>query len=153
MKLSLSEVFHSLARAVGAPRVLCADDDPAVRDLCSVALTKAGFVTDVAANGREALEKIQDNEYAAILLDLSMPSVHGATVLSLVQREKPEILRRIIVVTGMPDAVVDSLHQQVAAILRKPVSLDALLAEVNNCASRLPKRRAADGAGEVTVRI
>lgn len=153
MKLSLSEVFNSLARAVGAPRVLCADDDPAVRELCSVALTKAGFVTEVAANGREALEKIQDNEYAAILLDLSMPSVHGATVLSLVQREKPEILRRIIVVTGMPDAVVDSLHQQVAAILRKPVSLDALLAEVNNCSSRQPKRRGADGAGEATVRL
>jgi DNA-binding response OmpR family regulator len=152
MKLSLSEVLNSLARAVGAPRVLCADDDPAVRDLCSVALTKAGFVTDTAANGREVLEKLQDNEYAAVLLDLSMPSVHGATVLSLVQREKPQILRRIIVVTGMPDAVVDGVRHQVAAVLRKPVSLDELLAEVNNCSSRHPKTRP-DGPGESTVRI
>jgi len=152
MKLSLSEVFNSLARAVGAPRVLCADDDPAVRELCSVALTKAGFVADVAANGRETLEKLQDNEYAAVLLDLSMPSVHGATVLSLVQQEKPELLRRIIVVTGMPDAVVDGIHHQVAAVLRKPVSLEVLLAEVNNCSSRHPKART-DGAGEATVRL
>jgi len=153
MKLSLSEVFNSLARAVGAPRVLCADDDPDVRNLCSVALTKAGFVTDVAANGRETLEKLQDKEYAAVLLDLSMPLVHGTTVLSLVQRERPEILRRIIVVTGMPDAVVDGVRHQVAAVLRKPVSLEALLVEVNNCSARQPKRRSANGADEVTVRL
>jgi DNA-binding response OmpR family regulator len=153
MKFSLTEVFSSLARAVGAPRVLCADDDPAVRDLCSVALTKAGFVTDVAGDGREVLEMLHTNEYAAVLLDLSMPGVHGATVLSLVQRERPEILRRIIVVTGMPDAVVDGVRHQVAAVLRKPVSLEALLAEVNNCSARQPKRRAADSAGEVTVRL
>jgi DNA-binding response OmpR family regulator len=152
MKLSLSEVFNSLARAVGAPRVLCADDDPAIRDLCSIALTKAGFVTDLAVDGRETLEKLQDNEYAAVLLDLSMPSVHGATVLSLVQREKPEILRRIIVVTGMPDAVVDGVRHQVAAVLRKPVSLEDLLVEVKNCTSRHPKARP-DGPGEVTVRL
>lgn len=152
MKLSLSEVFNSLARAVGAPRVLCADDDPGVRDLCSIALTKAGFVTDLAANGRETLQKLQDNDYAAVLLDLSMPSVHGATVLSLVEREKPELLRRIIVVSGMPDAAVDAVRHQVAAVLRKPVSLDALLAEVNNCMSRHPKVRT-DGPGEATVRL
>jgi DNA-binding NtrC family response regulator len=152
MKLSLSEVFNSLARAVGAPRILCADDDPGVRELCSVALTKAGFVTDVASNGRETLEKLQDTEYACVLLDLSMPSVHGATVLSLVQRENPELLRRIIVVTGMPDAAVDEVRHQVAAVLRKPVSLEVLLAEVNNCSSKHPKRRA-EGPGEVTVRL
>src|SRR5215210_3502853 len=56
MRLPLFEVLSSLARAAGAPRVLCADDDPDVRALCATALSKAGFVTEVASNGREVLE-------------------------------------------------------------------------------------------------
>jgi len=152
MKLSLSEVFSTLARAGGAPRVLCADDDQGVRDLCSIALAKAGFAPDTAANGRDALEKLQDNKYAAILLDLSMPSVHGATILNVVQRERPELLHKIIVVTGMSDAAVGDLHYPVAAVLRKPVSIDALVAEVNKCCtSRQSKRRGIEN--DSTVRI
>jgi two-component system chemotaxis response regulator CheY len=151
MKLSLSEVFSTLARAGGAPKVLCADDDDNVRELCSMALSKAGFAPDTASNGREALEKLQDNEYAAILLDLAMPSVHGATILAVLHRERPELLRRIILVTGMSDAVVDGVRYPVAAVLRKPVSIDALVAEVNNCATRHAKKRVVEG--DTTVRI
>ena len=151
MKLSLSEVFSTLARAGGAPKVLCADDDDNIRELCSIALSKAGFAPDTASNGREALEKLQDNEYAAILLDLAMPSVHGATILAVLHRERPELLRRIIVVTGTSDAVVDGVRYPVAAVLRKPVSIDALVAEVNNCATRHAKKRAVEG--DTTVRI
>jgi DNA-binding response OmpR family regulator len=152
MKLSLSEVFSTLARAGGAPRILCADDDDSVRELCAVALSKAGFATDKATNGREALEKLQDNDYGAILLDLAMPSVHGATILNVLQRERPELLRRIIVVTGMPDAVVDGVRYPVAAVLRKPVSVEALVTEVNNCLTRHAKRRVVE-SGDTTVRI
>jgi len=151
MKLSLSEVFSTLARAGGAPRVLCADDDPNVLELCAVALAKAGFAPDRATNGREVLEKLQDGKYDAILLDLAMPSVHGATIVSVLQRERSELLRRIIVVTGMPDAVVDGVRVPVAAVLRKPVSIDALLSEVNQVVSRRDKRRAVET--DSTVRI
>ena len=143
-------MFSSLARAGGAPRILCADDDPDVLELCAVSLSKAGFAADRATNGREVLEKVQEKDYAAILLDLSMPSVHGTTVLSVLQRERPELLRRIIVVTGMPDAVVDGVRVLVASVLRKPVSIEALIAEVNQCVDRREKRRP---VGDTTVRI
>jgi DNA-binding response OmpR family regulator len=151
MKFSLSEMFSSLARAGGGPKVLCADDDPDVRELCAVGLARAGFVTETAANGREVLEKVHDSSYAVILLDLAMPSVHGATVLSVLKRERPEILRRIIVVTGMPDAVVDGVQASVGAVLRKPVAIETLVAEVNNSLSRPPQRRPIEG--DITARI
>src|SRR5947207_14124064 len=95
--MRILEVLNSLARAVGSPRVLCADDDPGIRELCAIALTKAGFVTEFATNGREVLEKLHINDYAAILLDLGMPAVHGATILSVLERERPEPMRHIIV--------------------------------------------------------
>jgi len=80
-----------------------------------------------------------------------MPSVHGATILSVLQRERPELLRRIIVVTGMPDAVVNGVRVPVAAVLRKPLSIDALISEVNQCLTRPEKHR--DFEIDSTVRI
>ena len=80
-----------------------------------------------------------------------MPSVHGATILAVLHRERPELLRRIIVVTGMSDAVVDGVRYPVAAVLRKPVSIDALVAEVNNCLTRHAKKRVVES--DTTVRI
>jgi len=151
MKLSLSEVFSTLARAGGAPRILCADDDPNVLDLCCAALARAGFATDRATNGRDVLEKLEDNKYAAILLDLAMPSIHGATILSVLQREHPELLHRIIVVTGMPDAVVNGVRVPVAAVLRKPVTIDALVAQVNALLERRERRSGVEN--DTTVRI
>ncbi len=117
------------------PRVLCADDDPSVRQLCAVALKKAGYETDEASNGREVLEKIKSGTYAAILLDLSMPYVHGTTLLAMLDREHPDILKRVIVLTGAPDAVIDGLGKPVSAVLRKPVRLDLLLSTVSDCCS------------------
>jgi DNA-binding NtrC family response regulator len=129
----LKDAFHS--KASDTPRVLCADDDPGVRQLCSVTLTKAGFVTDDAQDGREVLEKIKTNRYAAILLDLSMPYLHGATVLAVIGREQPDILRRVIVITGAPEAVTKGIGESVAAVLHKPIKLEMLVGAVTDCCS------------------
>ena len=117
------------------PLVLCADDDPAIRQLCAAALSKAGYGTDEASDGREVLEKIKNHRYAAILLDLTMPYVHGTTLLNVLEREQPEVLRRVIVLTGAPEGVLEGLSKSVSAVLRKPVQLDLLLSTVNDCCS------------------
>ncbi|MEO6259136.1 MAG: response regulator [Thermoanaerobaculia bacterium] len=117
------------------PQVLCADDDPAIRALCAAALSKAGYGIDEATNGREVLEKIKSHRYAAILLDLSMPFVHGTTLLAVLEREQPESLCRVIVLTGAPEGVLEGLSKSVSAVLRKPVELNRLLSTVNDCCS------------------
>lgn len=136
---------------VERPLVLCADDDDSVRALCASTLARAGYSVDTASNGREALEKIDQNDYAAVLLDLGMPFVHGATVLSVIGKRKPEMLRRTAVITGAPDAAIDPLYGTVGAVLRKPLSLDSVATIVRHCAENdaLP---ATEGDGS-TVRL
>lgn len=116
--------------------VLCADDDDAVRALCTAVLARAGFRTDTARNGREALERIEEQEYAAILLDLDMPYLHGATVLALLAKSRPDVLDRLIVLTALPEAAVMDAARSVGAILRKPVRNEALVATVRRCCNR-----------------
>ena len=107
--------------------VLCLDDDTGVLALCKAALTRAGFDVHTAANGWEALRFLNDREYAVVLLDLVMPSLHGRTVLSMIQQAHPELLPRIVVMTGASDNAIDDLPGKVGGILRKPLQIDTLV--------------------------
>ena len=112
-------------------RVLIADDDPDVRVLCTTALSRAGYEVEAAADGRDALLKVEHNTYHAVLLDLSMPYVHGATLLSILGQTKPEMLRRVLVITGATEAAIDPIIGVVGAVLRKPLSVDTLIQVVD----------------------
>ena len=130
----LSNTFRRLFRSEPAgPMVLCADDDENVRHLCAVALNKAGFTTDQARHGREVLDKLKEREYAAILLDLGMPHLHGATVLSVLGRDNPATLDRTIIVSGAPEAALSDTYGRVRAVLRKPVDVAMVVSAVKDC--------------------
>lgn len=115
------------------PVVLCADDDESVRRLCTAALVRAGFNVEQASNGREALARLRARRYDAILLDLVMPGLHGATVLAVLLRDQPDVLSRVIVISAAPDAALTDAYGLVGAVLRKPVKLDALVDVVRGC--------------------
>lgn len=117
-------------RWISPAAVLVADDDEAVRTLCAKVLMRAGYVVETVSDGREALARIRKYSYSSILLDLGMPYLHGATLLSLLEREQPEVLERLIVITGASDAVLAGVAERVGAVLRKPMKVDEIVAAV-----------------------
>jgi two-component system nitrogen regulation response regulator GlnG len=125
--MSLDDRTLRLARR----RVLIADDDDAVRALCTEALRRAGYGVETAADGRDALAKLELHDYHALLLDLSMPYVHGATLLSILGQTRPEMLRRVLVITGASEAAIDPMIGIVGAVLRKPLSVETLIHAVD----------------------
>lgn len=118
-------------------RVLVADDDDCVRTLCVTALRREGYHVESAADGRAALAQLDRNDYHAVVLDLGMPHIHGATVLSVLTQTKPEMLRRVAVLTGAPEGAIAPLIGSVGAILRKPVDLEVLMRVVDQAGSVL----------------
>jgi CheY-like chemotaxis protein len=119
-------------RQGAVPRVLCADDDEAVRMLCVTTLERSGYVVDVAANGREALDRIEQRRYSAILLDLGLSHLHGTTLLSLLRQHRPEVLDRVIVITGASDAGLIGT-EGVRLVVKKPFDRLQLLEAVHDC--------------------
>ena len=129
----LQRLSNRIAEEQGDPPVLVVDDDAAITRLCRLVLERAGFRVETASDGRNALDHISANEYAAILLDLQMPYVHGATLLAILGREKPETLKKVIVMTALPDAALTDVRSAVGAVLRKPMSDGDVVHVVRRC--------------------
>jgi len=132
------------------PSVLVVDDDTAITRLCRMTLERAGFRVETSNDSREALESIESNEFAAILLDLQMPYMHGATLLALIGRDKPEVLQRLIVMTALPEAALADFRGRVAAVLCKPLSDGDILQHVRRC---IDPRTVITEAGDVTAHV
>lgn len=116
------------------PRVLIADDDPAIRRLLVLSLEKDGYQTVSACDGREALDAMRDGHVDLLLLDLMMPKVTGWEVLA--ERAGAPELRKIpvIVITAeRGDGVAKIRDDEVCALLTKPFDLATVRALVKSC--------------------
>jgi CheY-like chemotaxis protein len=60
-----------------APRILLADDESSIRTICRVNLETDGLSVVEAADGREALEHVRQQQPELVLLDVMMPNVDG----------------------------------------------------------------------------
>lgn len=116
-------------------RLLVLDDDPSMQKLVGTLLRRAGYRTDIVSAGRQAIEKIEQNDYAAMLLDLMAPTEGGLTVIKHLRETKPELLKRVVLVTASPESVLRGIDKDVAAIVRKPFEADDLIETISRVLS------------------
>jgi len=85
---------------MGRARILVIDDERAVRELISDALAIEGHDVHTAENGKEALDLIGQHRYDLVFCDLRMPEMDGQQLYEEVQRDYPQVLKRIVFVTA-----------------------------------------------------
>ncbi|HYC58985.1 MAG TPA: response regulator [Thermoanaerobaculia bacterium] len=112
--------------------VLIADSDASIRGLLSAIVQRLGCEPVVAADGRAAAELIEAKTFAAAVVDLHLPQMTGMELLHVVARTQPELIpRTVVTTTGRTER--EGQLKDVAAVLRKPFSLDDLMAELQRC--------------------
>ena len=117
-------------------RVLIVDDDEAIRTMVERVLRRENFQVDSARDGFEAIEKIAQNDYTAILLDLMMPRIDGFGVLDFLRHHRPELGRAVIVMTANVPGASDVMRTgKVSRVLAKPFDLNELLDYVKTSAA------------------
>lgn len=121
--------------------VLVVDDDPGLQGLFTTLLGREGFAVDCATNGRQAFEYLKRSSYSVILLDLMMPDVNGFELLDRLERDSPSLLRRVIVLTGAAQRVVDGLDTtRIWGLIRKPFDINELMQSTKECATGQARR-------------
>jgi DNA-binding response OmpR family regulator len=111
--------------------ILVVDDDPQVRRWIQEVLESAGLEAVTAAEGRQALDLVARRPPALVVLDVTLPGLHGADVgkglRAALGREIP-----ILVITAEGSAAEKAAQVGAFAYLRKPFTLEELLAAVES---------------------
>ena len=114
------------------PLALIVDDDPAIRDVLVGALADEGFATVQAANGQEALERVEERLPRVIFLDMRMPVMDGWTF-AREYRRRFGARAPLIVMTAATHARAWAAEVDADAVLAKPFDINDLLGTVATC--------------------
>ena len=115
------------------PAILVVEDDLATRTLLTVLIQRAGFDVDVVSDGMDAITLLSHTTYSAVLTDLYLPGKSGAEILEFVEKRRPDLLPRSIMVSAAPSREIDEIRARFnIPVLRKPFELGELSAIVNS---------------------
>lgn len=110
------------------PTILIVDDDPAIRQMLTEALSLEGYPTETATNGQEALDKLAASGPRVVLLDLLMPVVDGWEVMRALNSNPAERARHKVVLVSAVDKLESAKDLQADGMLAKPFNVDKLFA-------------------------
>ncbi len=103
-----------------ARKVLVIDDEKVVCNSCRRVLKQEGFDVSTATAGREGVEKLSQENFDAVIVDLRMPGIGGMDVLRIIKRNNPEA--QVIIITGYSSVstAVEAMQLGAADYLPKP---------------------------------
>ncbi len=112
------------------PRILIVDDEPDTLVLMDELFTGKGYLTDMAENGIDALQKIKVNEPDIVLSDIKMPEMDGMQLLEVLRKEYPNLPVIMVSAHGTIETAVEAMKMGAKDYILKPLRLDEILSKV-----------------------
>jgi DNA-binding NtrC family response regulator len=106
--------------------ILVVDDEPDMRDALTAALRREGLCVSTAANGIEALEKVQGQSFDLMITDVRMPRMGGLALLQELKRTSATIPVIMMTGYGRIEDAVEAMKAGAFDYLLKPFSLEDL---------------------------
>jgi DNA-binding NtrC family response regulator len=110
-----------------AGTILVVDDESDMRTLLKDVLEERGHRVAVAANGREALKTLAEEECSVVLTDLRMKEMPGIELLAEVKRTYPDTNVILMTAFGSVESAIEAMKQGAYDYLTKPVKTDELI--------------------------
>jgi DNA-binding NtrC family response regulator len=116
-------------------RVLLVDDEADFVEALSGRLEVRGLAVDAAADGTTAIQKVHENKYDAIILDLAMPGMDGIETLRAMRNLNPDVQVILLTGRGTVRKSIEAMKLGAMDFLEKPVELDVLLDKIRQAKS------------------
>jgi len=125
------------------PRILLVDDDAALLQALprTLALRIAGIQTETCASAVEALQRIPQYDYDAIVSDIKMPGIDGLALLTMIKELRPETPTLLITGHGEHDLAIQALRRGAYDLIQKPIDRDYFVAALQRAIQAYHLRR------------
>jgi len=110
-------------------KILIVEDEKQMAMFIEMELIHEGYEVDIAYDGREGLEKVENKEYDLILLDVMIPSLNGIEVCRRIRQFSNVPIIILTAKTDIPDKVL-GLDVGANDYLTKPFAIEELLARI-----------------------
>jgi DNA-binding response OmpR family regulator len=128
------------------------DDDDSIRSLLRQELSEAGYLTEEAANGKEALECIRKSKPDLVILDVMMPEINGFDVAAILKND-PQTMDIPIIVLSIVQDKARGFRIGVDRYLTKPIDTTQLFAEVGTLLEQGKSKKKVMVVDEDTVAV
>ena len=122
-------------------RVLIIDDNVDILKMMQMTVKQMGHTFDSARGGVSGLDKIRNNQYDMVILDLSMPDMTGLEVIDALVDEGIIGKSRIVIFTasylGMEDLENKLYEKGIHSILTKPADIDQIIDRLQQVESEI----------------
>jgi two-component system invasion response regulator UvrY len=118
-------------------RILVVDDHAIVRKGIGQILAETDdiIIAGEARNGQEALEKVRDNDYDLVLLDISMPGPDGLEILKQLKNQHPKLSVLMLSMYPEEQYAVRALRSGASGYLTKESAPEELIAAIRKVSS------------------
>jgi len=131
-----SSYLCALKNANTMARILVIDDERSIRNTLKEILEYEKFEVDVAEDGFEGLEKIENSHFDVVLCDIKMPKMDGIEVLGRIQEKDPDATVVMISGHGSIDTAVEAIKKGAFDFISKPLDLNRLLITIRNATDK-----------------
>jgi DNA-binding NtrC family response regulator len=107
--------------------VLVVDDDKSILRTFTRILQRAGYSTETAENGKEALDKIQARTYDAALIDVVLGDSNGLDLLPKIEENSPKTVKIVVTGSDSTENRDEACRNGADAYMTKPVNPEMLL--------------------------
>jgi len=122
-------------------RILVIDDEQSILDSCESVLSADGYKCECERKAEDALHRIKSQSYDIVLIDQSMPQIHGLDILAEVRQRSPGTIAIMMTGHATTEASIRAMQAGAWEFVPKPFTATQLLVVVGRAAYTLLRMR------------
>ena len=107
-------------------KVLIVDDEPGMRSLLTRVMEKEGYSSSACADGVEALQVFEGEEWDLVIADIDMPGMDGIELLKRIRNDRPQVPVLMITAYATVETAVEAMKLGAYDYITKPFAMDEL---------------------------
>jgi DNA-binding NtrC family response regulator len=112
-------------------KVLLVDDEEEFCNMLSERLETRGLKVNAVLSGEDAVKRVEEQNFDAIILDLAMPGIDGIETLRRIKEKRPDLEILMLTGHGTVKSGVEAMKLGAEDFLEKPVDMKVLLEKIS----------------------